>query len=909
MLKWAAALLLLSRAAAQVCFDDYGSGFANASQTFLSKPLMSNDNQAKQRFGKALDINGNRAVVCAYLTDSALIDTGKCYVFVKSGSSWDQVQSFYGPNPGASDYFGYSVDMDGNWLIVGAPQDRIGSTNYAGSATLYYWNGAAYVSPITITRPVPTALDMCGTAVGIQNATYALMGCIGDDTVASDGGLVYVFKLNGAGSVTYNGTLTAPNGANDNFGSAIAIEGGTVVVGAAAYDGVGSNSGKGYLYDLTNGIQTLRYSFIPTPLLAGDQFGTAVSVSHPYILVGAPYYDGSFSNMGAAYLFYDTGSAVVQLARITDAVSPFTNAYFGSSVAIYRASPVRLELLIGEYNGRAYGSNNPTGTAQLYLYDITTGQTRFVTEFLSSTGRTGDYFGGAVAVSGRTFLIGSERQNTESGGSSTGAGTAYIYTLASCTNQSGICYTVSFDVDAVGVPLSTGTLITTQYSSLSMTIVNTDPTHPAILFDSSSPTCVGGTNIATPNVAYNGTGTGSGGTLTNSMDIDKMIVLQNQIGGCTPEVANQSLSFLFNFTSVINPSLISFVDGRTSGSVATDISFYSDYAMGNLLGTTVLPYIGTDSVQTLSLSLYTSTRVMKISLGGPAGIASFTFCMGNASVCFYSFSISLSKFCPGICPSCGSSTGSGSLCPFSSTPAKSQTSSSAESIATSCSRAKSITTTKSCASATSKSSLGTESVATTSAITTSKSNAFAATKPTTSSESCTIAKSRTGTFTATEPSTTAKSGTINQSHIITKHIKCGKFSGIFTFTAFISKSRTVAESGTCAKSCTITTSESSTFTIAKSRTFTTSKSSTFTIAKSKSCSRTLAQSSTFPRTPSLTCPNAGAGVSVFFFCNLTFPANDTNNHNDCTDANTNTHSSTAVAELSSMRYRMRNTCH
>jgi hypothetical protein len=625
----------------QICFDDYGSGFTNSSQTFLSNPLVSSDNQAKQRFGKALDINGDRAVICAYLTDSSLLDTGKCYVFVKSGSTWSQVQSFYGPNPGASDYFGYTVDMDGNWLIVGAPQDQIGTTNYAGSATIYYWNGAAYVSPITITKPTPTALDMCGTAVGIQNATYALIGCIGDDTVASDGGLVYVFKLVSAGVVTYNGTLSAPSGANDNFGSALAIEGGTVVVGAAAFDGVGSNSGKAYLYDLTNGIQTLRYSFVPTPLLAGDQFGTVVAVSHPYILVGAPYYDGTFSNMGAAYLFYDTGSAVVQIARITDAANPFTNAYFGSSVAIYRASPVRLELLIGEYNGRALGSNNPTGNAQLYLYDITTGETRFVTEFLSSTGSTGDYFGGAVAISERTFLIGAERQNTGNGGSSTGAGTAYIYTLASCTNQSGICYTLSFDVDSVGIPLPAGTLITTQYNSLSMDVVNTNPTHPAILFDSSSPTCVGGTNIATPNVAFNGTGTGSGGTLTNSMDIDKMIVLQNQIGGCTPEVSNETVSFLFNFTSVINPGLISFVDGRTSGSVATDISCYSDYAMGNLLGTAVLPYIGTDSVQTLSLSLFTSTRVMRISLGGPAGIASFSFCMGNASVCFLLFSILL----------------------------------------------------------------------------------------------------------------------------------------------------------------------------------------------------------------------------------------------------------------------------
>jgi FG-GAP repeat len=641
MLRKLLVALLCSTALATVCFDDYGSGFSNESLTYLSNPLISSDNQAKQRFGKALDINGNRAVVCAYLTDSSLVDTGKCYVFVQTAGTWSQVQSFYGPNPGASDYFGYSVDMDGNWLIVGAPQDQINGVNYAGSATIYYWNGAAYVSPITVTRPVPTGLDMCGTAVGIQNGSYALMGCIGDDTVAPDGGLVYVFKLNSAGSVSYNGTLSAPNAANDNFGSAMAIQDSVVVIGAAAFDGAGSNSGKAYVYDLSNGILTLRYSFTPSSLVAGDQFGTAISISHPYILVGAPYYDGPYSNMGAAYLFYDTGSSATQLVRIVDSANPFTNAYFGSSLALFQTSPVRLEILVGEYNGRSLSNNNPTGTAILYLYDITTGQTRFVTEFLSSTGSSGDYFGGAVAASGRTFLIGSERQNTVNGGSSTGAGTAYIYTLATCTNQSDVCYTLSFDVDSVGVPLSAGVLMTTQYVGLGLDIISSEAAHPAILFDSSSPTCSAGTSIATPNVAYNGTGVGSGGTTTNSVDVDKILILQNNLTGCTPEVATGVGTFLFNFSDVINPGTISIVDGRTASTPVTSIAFYSDYNQTNLLGTVTLPYLGTDSVQTLSLSYFTSTVVMQFSLGGPAGIASFSFCAGNASV---SSSLLLSPF-------------------------------------------------------------------------------------------------------------------------------------------------------------------------------------------------------------------------------------------------------------------------
>lgn len=625
-------VFLIGHAVGQVCFDDYGSGFSNSSYTFLSNPLVSSDNQAKQRFGKALDIQGNRAVVCAYLTDSTLLDTGKCYVFVKSGDSWNQVQSFFGPNPGASDYFGYTVDMDGPWLIIGAPQDAIGGVNYAGSATVYHWNGAAYAAPLTLTKPVPTSLDLCGTAVGIQNGSYALIGCIGDDTVASDAGAVLVFKLISAGVATFNGTLTAPSGPNDNFGSALAIEGGFVVVGAAAFDGVGSNSGKGYLYDLTDGMQSLRYAFAPSTVASGDSFGTTVAISHPYILVGAPKRNGNYSDSGASFLFYDNENSATQLAMLTDTDNPSLNAYFGSSGALFQQSASRLEIVVGAYNGRALGSSSPNGKALLFLFDITEGTMRYVTTFLAYDGQNGDYFGGALAVDGRTFMIGAERENTANGGSSTGAGTAYVYTLASCTNQSGVCFTVPFDVDAFGAPLASGTTMNTQYSSLEMTIVSQDVEHPVMLFDSSAPTCVDGTNVATPNTAFGGSGTGSGGTTSNSVDLDKILIAQNNVSGCTPEVAIMTTSFLFNFTIPITPTLITIVDGRTSGTLSTNISFYLDYEMTTLIGTTELPFIGTNGVQTLWLGDKTMTSVMKFTLGGPAGIASFSYCYGNVSV-------------------------------------------------------------------------------------------------------------------------------------------------------------------------------------------------------------------------------------------------------------------------------------
>jgi hypothetical protein len=620
--------------ASQACFDDYGSGFSNEVVTFLSNPLFPSDNQARQRFGKALDIQGNRAVVCAYLTDSSLLDTGKCYVFVKTNGAWAQVQSFFGPNPGASDYFGYAVDMDENWLIVGAMQDVINSANYAGSATIYYWNGAAYVSPVTITKSSPNSLDMCGASVGIQSATYALMGCPGDDTVASDGGLVYIWRLVSPGVVSYNGTLSAPSGPNDNFGTSIAIESNRVVVGASAYDGVGSNSGRVYLYDLTNNILTLRYTIIPSINRAGDGFGTSTAISYPYILVGSPNYDETFTNQGAAFLFYDNGTAAIQLAMIRSPVLMANNQYFAQSLALFQQSNSRIELLIGEYQGRASGSSVAIGAAYIFVYDIPIGTARYVTQLLSTTASNNDYFGGAVAVDGREMLIGAERDNIDNSGSQ-GSGLAYSYTIGTCTANTTACYTLNFDVTDLGIPIPAGTEITTQFTEFLVTIIPGSVDHPVRIFDSESPTCTGGDAIATPNIAYNGSGVGSGGTLTNSLNLGNILILQNDIGGCIPEVYNSQESLIFNFSEVVDPSTIALIDGRSSGVIPTTISMYYDNERTMLIGTVTLPYIGINSVQTLSLSAYTSTRAIVVVFGGPGAIAGLAYCVGNSTVRFF----------------------------------------------------------------------------------------------------------------------------------------------------------------------------------------------------------------------------------------------------------------------------------
>jgi hypothetical protein len=514
-----------------VCFDNTGSGFSSATATYLGRPLTSPDNQAGQRFGRACAIQGNRSVICAFDTkDAALVDAGKCYVFVVNVlNQWQLVQSFFDPNPGTNYFFGKDVDMDGDYLIVGAPQATVGGNAQAGKAVIYHWNGVAYVSNVTITKPSPVTLDVCGTTVGIQGGQFALMGCPGDDTTASDAGGVYVWRILGPGSVLFNGSFTGPFQVNDGTGSAMDIEASVVLIGANGNDGAGSSAGIAYLYDISNFVHTLRYSFTAAVTIAGDLFGSAVAVYQPFLLVGAP---GSSSSDGSAYLFYNNGTSAIQLA-ILNSANPLPNSEFANDLAMYEVTPSRLLIVIGESGGEATNSSTHTGAAYVFVYDIPLDVVHYLTTLLETGIQGTDFFGGGVAADGRNLLIGAELQASPYSAHNI-AGNAYIFNVGVCSNATGNCYTLDFHHDGFGVPLSPGTVITGQYNSFNLTISSFAPvSHPVVIFNSSSPTCANGSQIGTSNTAFGGPGVGSGGTLSNSVSLGDVLILQDTCANAT----------------------------------------------------------------------------------------------------------------------------------------------------------------------------------------------------------------------------------------------------------------------------------------------------------------------------------------------------------------------------------------
>jgi hypothetical protein len=187
--------------------------------------------------------------------------------------------------------------------------------------------------------------------------------------------------------------------AEDNFGTAVAIDGDLMAVGASYADvtGLDANQGAVYLYqrDATapSGWTQLK-KFTPPSLQRSGLFGQSVALQGDVVAIGAPREDNSsISDLGVVHIFErDHGGANAwgQTKTLTESVGSY--GLFGSDVALDGTL-----LLVGAEN--AY-----QGEGAAYLFERTTGWGR-LKHLLDPFADSGRHFGKAVALDGDTAVV------------------------------------------------------------------------------------------------------------------------------------------------------------------------------------------------------------------------------------------------------------------------------------------------------------------------------------------------------------------------------------------------------------------------------------------------------------------------------------------------------------------------
>ena len=196
--------------------------------------------------------------------------SGSAYVFVRSGTTWTEQAELLATAPVSGDRFGNAVGISGDTVVVGTElADNVVGIG-AGSAYVYFRTGTTWSEQAYLIASDAGGDDNFGSGVAINGDTVLVGAKREDDPINS--GALYVFVREGTIWTEQQKVKASDADALDEFGRAVALSGSTVLVGAALDDDLGSSSGSGYILHVVN--RPPAFDVPPTPLL-----GTTLTVN------------------------------------------------------------------------------------------------------------------------------------------------------------------------------------------------------------------------------------------------------------------------------------------------------------------------------------------------------------------------------------------------------------------------------------------------------------------------------------------------------------------------------------------------------------------------------------------------------------------------------------------------------
>lgn len=385
--------------------------------------LLASDAAANNNFGQSVSISGNTAIVGTHRDDEGGINSGSAYIYELIAGVWTQTAKLTASDAMVDDYFGHSVSISGNTAIVGTGDFNFGS--HARAAYVFEKPTGGWISMTETAKLTASDLvsdDSFGEAVSISGNTV-IIGAMFDDDAAYQSGSAYIFEKPAGGwvSTTETAKLTASDAnTSASFGISVSISGNTAVVGADG-DG-GAHSGAAYIFEKPAGgwiSMTETAKLTASDAMAGDYFGTAVSISGNTAIAGALGDDDAGEHSGSAYVFEKPTGGWVTMTETAKLTSSDANAadWFGRSVSISSNTVII---------GASYDDDAGMHSGSAYVFEKPTSGWGTMTEtakLTASDAMAGDWFGYSVSISENAAIVGA-LQNDDAGIHS---GSAYIF--------------------------------------------------------------------------------------------------------------------------------------------------------------------------------------------------------------------------------------------------------------------------------------------------------------------------------------------------------------------------------------------------------------------------------------------------------------------------------------------------
>jgi len=392
-------------------FDARGKIAAAKLTTPLTK-LLSSDISAGDWFGDSLDVDGNMAIISSYWDDDNGANSGSAYVFEFDGTSWSEADKLLATDGATGDEFGFSSGIDNGTIIVGAVRHDANSKNDAGALYVYEEINNSWQETKLIANDHAPG-DRLGWASAIDDDTI-IVGAVGDNhSGLSNPGSAYVFTRIQA-NWTQQAKLTASDSlGEDLLGYSVSIDGDVAAVSTPFHL---ADTGAVYIFERVAGSWTMSQKILASDGEQGDKFGTNVKILGNQLSVSAPYDDDAATNAGAIYVFEHNGTSWVETAKLTTSDAQ-PNDRLG-----YFVTGLTTDLVVA---GSAFtdGNVNDSGAVYLFGYDGTSWlQQQKIT---ATDTAANDWFGIAIGMDSNNIFIGAERSDS----AATDSGATYVYPL------------------------------------------------------------------------------------------------------------------------------------------------------------------------------------------------------------------------------------------------------------------------------------------------------------------------------------------------------------------------------------------------------------------------------------------------------------------------------------------------
>lgn len=246
-------------ARAEICngVDDDCDGWTDEAEDWpaLIKQFAA-DGLAGETYGMSVDIDGDYAIVGSNQKSPAGQSQGSAYILFRNqngGDKWGQVAELSAPGLNAGDNFGASVSISGGIAAVGAPLHDAASGGNEGTVYLFYQNAnnpAQWDFVKSVQASDADAGDNFGSSVALQGERL-MAGAQMDDESGANAGAAYMFYRNLGGADNWGQSakmLATTANPDDNLGGSIDLDGDYAIAGATGADALQQNAGAAYIF-------------------------------------------------------------------------------------------------------------------------------------------------------------------------------------------------------------------------------------------------------------------------------------------------------------------------------------------------------------------------------------------------------------------------------------------------------------------------------------------------------------------------------------------------------------------------------------------------------------------------------------------------------------------------------------